>query len=211
VGGVRHLRDRAGTGRPVYEPTPPAKQREALAMITNDLLRPESFRFKPEFVSRIGIDHFDRPRNPDVSIAGAVLNVQKAVLDQLMADTVAARVLDSQDKVADKAKAMRLSEVYDTVQGAIWSELKTGGDIPGMRRNLQREHLRRISTALIRPAPTTPADARALQRENAVELQQQIRAALAKGGQSKEARAHLNESLNTLSEALKAPMQRAGV
>ena len=210
VGGVKMVRDRAGSGRPLYEPTPVAKQREALAMISNDLLRPDSFRFKPEFVSRIGIDHFERPRNPDVSIAGAVLNVQKAVLDQLMADSVAARILDSQDKVADKSKAMRLSEVYDTVQGAVWSELKTGGDIPGMRRNLQREHLRRVSTSLIRPAPTTPADARALQRENAVELQQQIRAALAKGGQSKEARAHLNESLNTLSEALKAPMQRAG-
>ncbi|MBK8321384.1 MAG: zinc-dependent metalloprotease [Betaproteobacteria bacterium] len=210
VGGVKMVRDRAGTGRPLYEPTPVAKQREALAMITNDLLRPDSFRFKPEFVSRIGIDHFERPRNPDVSIAGAVLNVQKAVLDQLMADAVATRLLDSQDKVADKAKAMRLSEVYDTVQGAVWTELKAGGDISGMRRNLQREHLRRVSTALIRPSATTPADARALQRENAVELQQQIRSALAKGGQSKEARAHLNESLNTLSEALKAPMQRAG-
>ncbi|MBK7661799.1 MAG: zinc-dependent metalloprotease [Betaproteobacteria bacterium] len=210
VGGVKMVRDRAGSGRPLYEPTPVAKQREALAMITNDLLRPDSFRFKPEFVSRMGIDHFERPRNPDVSIAGAVLNVQKAVLDQLMADAVAARLLDSQDKVADKAKAMRLSEVYDTVQGAVWTELKAGGDISGMRRNLQREHLRRVSTALIRPAATTPADARALQRENAVELQQQIRSALAKGGQSKEARAHLNESLNTLSEALKAPMQRAG-
>jgi len=178
--------------------------------MTNDFFKVDSFRFKPEFVSRIGIDHFERPRNPDVSIAGAVLNVQKAVLDQLMADAVATRLLDSQDKVADKAKAMRLSEVYDTVQGAVWTELKAGGDISGMRRNLQREHLRRVSTALIRPSATTPADARALQRENAVELQQQIRSALAKGGQSKEARAHLNESLNTLSEALKAPMQRAG-
>ncbi len=211
IGGVRHLRDRAGTGRPAYEPTPLAKQREALAVITNDFFKVDSFRFKPEFVSRIGIDYFQRPVNPDVSITAAVLRVQSAFLDQLMADATAARILDSQDKVADKSKAMRLSEVYDTLQGAVWSELKTGGDISGMRRNLQREHLRRVAGALVRPTATIPADARALQRENALELQQQIRAALAKGGQSKEARSHLNESLNTLTEALKAPLQRAGV
>ncbi|MCM2327498.1 MAG: zinc-dependent metalloprotease [Lysobacter sp.] len=211
VGGVRHLRDRAGTGRPIYEPTPVAKQREALAMMTNDFFKADSFRFRPEFLTRIGIDHFDRPRNPDVSIASAVLKVQGAVLDQLMADSVAARILDSQEKVADPAKAMRLSEVYDTLQGAIWSELRTGQDITLMRRNLQRDHLRRVATALVKPAAATPADARALQRENATQLAQQIRAAAAKPGMSKEARAHLGESLNTLTEALKAPLQRAGV
>ena len=211
VGGVRHLRDRAGSGRPIYEPTPVARQREALAMMTNDFFKVDSFRFKPEFVSRIGIDHFERPRNPDVSVSAAVLKVQGAVLDQLMADSVAARILDSQEKVSDPSKAIRLSEVYDTLQGAIWSELKTGQDISGMRRNLQRNHLGRIANALVKPSPTAPADARALQRENATQLAAQIRAALAKPGMSKEARAHLSESLNTLPEALKAPLTRAAV
>ncbi len=211
VGGVRFLRVRAGSKEPIYEPTPVARQREALTMITNDFFRADSFRFKPEFVSRIAVDQFERPDNPDVSVASAVLKVQRSVLDQLMADSVAARILDSQDKVAERSKAMRLSEVYDTLQGAIWSELRTGQEITSMRRNLQREHLRRIAGALVKPAATTPADARSLQRENAIELQQQIRAALAKPGMSKESKAHLNESLSTLTEALKAPLQRAGV
>ncbi len=211
VGGVAHHRDRAGSERALYAPTPVARQKEALAMITNDLFRAESFRFKPEFVSRIGIDHFERPRNPDISIANSVLNLQKSVLDQLMSDPVAARLLDSQEKVADRSKLLKLSDLYDTLQGAIWAELKTGREITSMRRNLQREHLRRVSNALVRPAPATPADARSLARENAIELQGQIRAALAKGGKSKESRAHLRESLDTLTEALKAPMQRVAL
>ena len=124
---------------------------------------------------------------------------------------VAARILDSQDKVADKAKAIRLSEVLDTLQGAIWSELKTGQDISGMRRNLQRDYLRRVAGALVKPTATMPADVGALHRQNAVELQQRIRAALAKGGMSTEAKAHLSESLNTLTEALKAPLARNAV
>jgi hypothetical protein len=211
VGGVRHVRDFAGSERALYEPTPIARQREALAMITNDLLREDSFRFRPEFVSRLGIDHFARPRNPDISIATAVLTVQKSVLDQLLSEAVAGRLLDSPDKVGNGTKVLRLSDLYDTLQGAIWSEVKTGRDISPLRRNLQREHLRRVAAMLVRASPTLPADARSLVREDAVELQGGIRNALAKGGQSKEARAHLRESLDTLTEALKAPMQRSGV
>ena len=211
VGGVRLLRDRAGTGRPLYEPTPPAKQREALAMLANDLFQPASFAFKPEFVSRIGIDHFERPRNPDFSIAASVLNVQKAALDQLLDDGVAARILSAREKVAGSAKAFSLGELYGTLQGAIWSELGGSQDIPRIRRNLQREHLSRIANSLVKPSAELPPDARAMQRESALELERRLRAAVAKGGRSKEARAHLGESLHTLSEALKAPMARAGV
>ena len=112
--------------------------------------------------------------------------------------------------MTDVKQAFALSELYDTLQGAIWSELKTGGDINPLRRNLQREHLRRVVNTLIKPAPTTPADAKSLQRANARQLQAQIRAAMAKAG-NKETKAHLAESLDSLSEALKAPMQRAAV
>ena len=62
--------------------------------------------------------------------------------------------------------------------------------------------------ALIRPAATTPADAKSLMRANAQQLQQQIRLALGKPA-TKVNRAHLLESLDLLSEALKAPLQRA--
>ncbi len=210
VGGVKHLRDRAGTNHPLYEPTPIAKQREALALVTDGMFKVDSFKLKPEFVSRLSIDQFERRGNPDISIANSVLNLQKGVLDVLLADSVAQRLLDSQEKVVNPASLMKLSDLYDTLQNAIWSELRTGGDISTMRRNLQREHLKRVANALIKPAANTPADARSLQRENAIALSGQMRAAMAKP-MSKEAKAHLSESLNTLGEALKAPMQRAGV
>jgi hypothetical protein len=79
-----------------------------------------------------------------------------------------------------------------------------------LRRNLQREHLKRLATMLVKPSAATPADGRSLQRENALQLSRQIRSALAKQ-KSKEAKAHLAESLATLTEAIKAPLQRAGV
>ncbi len=216
VGGVKHLRDHAGTGRPVYEPTAAAKQREALKIITDGMLKVDSFKFKPEFISRIGVDYFGRfdgvrpSPNPDVSsISTRVGALQREVLDTLLANNVAARLLSSQEKVADGSKLLKLSDLYDTLQDAIWSELKTGGDISSMRRNLQREHIKRLSETLIKPAASLPADARSLQRENAVLLSAAIRGAQGKA-MSKEARAHLAESLNTLTEALRAPLARAG-
>ncbi|MBL0124131.1 MAG: zinc-dependent metalloprotease [Betaproteobacteria bacterium] len=220
VGGVVHLRDHADSGRAPLSPVSAAKQRLALKLITDGLFRAESFKFKPEFVSRLVPDQFDRwfggfggsslasVVNPDVSISGAVLALQRTTLDQLMADGVAARIIDAPSKMADAKQAFALSELYDTLQGAIWSELKTGGDINPLRRNPQREHLRRVVNTLIKPAATTPADARSLQRANAQQLQQQIRVAMAKSG-NKESKAHLSESLDVLTEALKAPLQRA--
>ncbi len=211
VGGVRLLRDRAGTGRALYEPTPPARQREALAMLAKDLFRPASFAFKPEFVSRIGIDHFERPRNPDFSIAASVLNVQKAALDQLLDEQVAARILERAREGGRFGEGVLAGRTLRHAPGR--DLVRAGGsqDIPRIRRNLQREHLSRLANALVKPSAELPPDARAMQRESALDLEKRLRAALAKGARSKEARAHLGESLHTLSEALKAPLERAGV
>jgi hypothetical protein len=80
-----------------------------------------------------------------------------------------------------------------------------------MRRNLQREHLKRVQMLIVRGAPGMPADVSSLVRLHATQLQAQLRDAQAKGngGLSVETRAHLQESLATLSEALRATMQRS--
>lgn len=210
VGGVTHRRDLAGSGRPVYEPTPAVKQRAALNLITRDFFSAASFRFSPALLSRIGIDYFDRPANPLLSVAEGVLNIQKSVLDHLLSDLVAARLLDSRDRVADGAKVLPLTELYDTLQWAIWSELKSGAEPGVLRRNLQREHLRRVVNALLRPSAASPADAVGLLRENARSLAAALRTTQARPALDRETRAHYAQSLNVLEEALKAPLQRGG-
>jgi hypothetical protein len=197
-----------------------AKQREALRIIANGLFSADSFRFKPEFMRRVQVDWMDRNdlydtglSTPDVdySLNTQVLNAQRRVLAQLMSDTVAQRILDSEAKLDDPRKSLRLSDVYETLKVSIWSELKTGRDITPLRRNLQREHLSRVATALLRPSSTMPADARALLREEAKSLRHDIAAAQNKPGFSKEAKAHLAESATQLDEALKAPIVRQGI
>jgi hypothetical protein len=86
--------------------------------------------------------------------------------------------------------------------------LRAGGDIERLRRDLQREHLRRVQAALTRPVGL-PADALSLLRLHALALQRDLRRAVARpAGRSIEARAHLADSLAQLDAALAATMLR---
>jgi hypothetical protein len=218
VGGVHYVRDYAGSPQLPLTPVPPAKQRAALKLLASGVFSAESFKFKPEFMRSMGIDYLnigfgaDSARfNPDFSLRTRVLVLQTGTLNQLMSDTTMSRLLDSEIKVARADQALGLYELFMTLQDSIWSELKTGASIPGPRRDLQRDHLRRIATAITRPSPSTPADARALLREEARDLSAKIKVALATGKRDHETRAHLSEAANTLDEALKAPLVRQGV
>jgi signal transduction histidine kinase len=222
IGGLTVLRDRPGTGRPPLMPVAPEKQRAALDLVTREVLSPDSFRIPPKLLREASVSFYDQldaeelGRSPpplDFSIDQRVLGVQRVVLSQLMSEQTAQRLVNNATRVDSANQSIRLSELYATLHTAIWSELKSGRDINLFRRNLQREHTTRIATALLRPAATMPADARALLREEAKSLRQEIAAAQTKRGASysKEARAHLAEMQAELDEALKAPIVRQGV
>ena len=218
VGGVVNVRDHAGSNRTTLTPIAAAKQRTALKLLAEGLFTGDSFNFKAEFMSRMTVDNFERGQlgvqmavTPDFSLGNELLGVQSGVLDQLLSDSVATRILEANFKLKEPKQAFRLSELYDVLQTAIWKELKTNQEINLLRRSLQREHLRRLVAVLLSPSTGTPADARALQRENARELVIAMKAAEKRPGLSKESKAHIAESANTLEEALKAPLQRAGI
>jgi hypothetical protein len=220
IGGIVQVRDRAGSGRLPFQPIPASQQREALKILSDGMFSVDSFKFKPEFLASLPhsrLDYFDAlahggnvTSQPIISPPQMVLAMQRGVLDQVMSDVTAARIVESQGMVKNSKDAFALSELYDTLQASIWSELKSGREITPMRRNLQREHLRRVAGMMLRSTGSTPADARSLMRMNAQALALEMRAAQSKPAFSKESRAHLAESINTLEEALKAPMLRAG-
>jgi len=218
IGGTSVLRDAAGSGRTPLNPVAMAKQRDALKLIETGVFAADSFRFKPEFLRSLSVDFLDRgdafdvalsPTTFDFSVPVQVLAAQKAVLDRVMSETIAQRLLDAEGKVDRPGDALQLAEVYASLHRAIWSELKAGRDIPLIRRNLQREHVTKLATALLRPSGSMPADARALMRADAKALRAEIAAAGGKPGLSPAAAAHLAEALSTLDEALKAPLVRS--
>ncbi len=219
VGGTFTTRATAGANLPLLVPVPAAQQRAALEVVVTEVFSSASFKFDPQVLARLGVDHHE-PRNPaqpgvDFSLPTAVLTLQRGALDTLMADGLAGRLADAESRVADPRQLLSYSEVQRRLSTAVWSELspanKGPGDIDSLRRNLQREHVRRLATGLVRAGVATAADVRAVHRQVALQLQSQLKAAvLAKRGSSL-VQAHLEDSLDTLTEALKAALVKQGV
>jgi hypothetical protein len=215
VGGMVQVRDLPGTtGRPVYTPVEPERQRLALRLLTTHLFSADNFRFRPEFLRRLSPDYLDRQTPGPVSVPDAVLGLQSAALDRLMSAGAARRLLEAPDYLPEdrRGQALTLHEVYGGVQDAVWSELRhVRGrgvlEVPPLRRNLQREHLKRLVAALTR-TPDLPADAVSLLRLHAGRLQQDLRRAAALRGLPPETEAHLRDSLAMLGEALRATYTR---
>jgi len=212
IGGVHIRRERAGSKNAVFEPVSAAKQKEALALITKDFFGTDSFKFKPEFIARLATDRFERTMSDgsmQTSVALLVAGVQKGILDHVYSPAVATRLAEVGMKVNDPKETLGLSDVYDTIQDAIWSEAKTGQETSLIRRNLQREQLRRMTDVLVKPAGPWPADARSIMRENARQLAGTLEKVLAKPSLSKTTRAHYADALDALNVTLKASVQRA--
>ncbi len=224
IGGVYHRRDHVGDpgGRIPFEPVPGARQKEALALLRDNLFSPRAFQFSPQLLNKLANPRFSDWTNIasmqtrfDVPIHEMVLSVQKQVLDRVYHPVVLSRILDSEVKVASPGQAFSLGLLFQTLQEAVWAEVKAPGEplyINSYRRSLQREHLRKLIAMVLRDA-NVPEDARTLSRQGLVALRSQLQAALATAGAkaSLETRAHLSESVARIDEALKATMQRTAI
>jgi hypothetical protein len=211
VGGVIYLRDQAGSNRTPMTPVAAEKQRAALKLITDNLFSAEGFNLKPEFVSRLTDNSLDRGYVPplDRSLDATLLIMQTQTLDRLLSPRVAERIQNSRNKLASGDRALTLDELYGTLTRAIWGDGASTAEATPARRALQREHARRLATAITRPGiGTASGDARALHRLTAKTLL--ARAQQAKGNPrlSAQTRAHIDEIADTLDAALRAQAAR---
>ena len=221
IGGVRTLRDAPGSGRDPLTPVPVEQQRQALELIMVGLLSADSLKISPALQRKLGADYLERwdavrsgdtATGTDFSLTVVVLDLQKKMLDTLMSDAVAARLLDSADKApSGPQRALRLSELDARLTQAVWSELDVGSEIAPLRRELQRDHVNRLANQLLRPQTQTRADARSLRRMQAKALAAQLNTAARRKGLSEATRAHLQDSADTLNQALAAKLVRQGV
>ena len=228
IGGVRTLRDFPGSGRDPLQPVPAAQQREALDVIARGLLVADAFVVSPALQRRLAPDFQVRGDGyfgegggspTDFSLTLRVLAIQRALLLQLMSDAMAVRIIDSQGKAASRSEAFQLSELYGRLERDIWSEIAPGAgragqavrDIPAPRRELQREHLSRIVSVLLRPSSFGLADARSLVRAQAQALRVRVQAASLRAGLTADTRAHLQDCADSLAQALQAKVFRPGV
>ncbi len=217
IGGVRTLRDFPGSGRDPLQPVTPGQQRAALQMLSHHYLSADALVLPPALQRRLAPDYLARSDAlfggetrlaTDYSPASQLVDMQRALLLQLMSDGVAERILDAQGK-AEPGQALALSELYTQLARDVWFELDAkSGDIPAARRELQRQHAALLAAVLLRPSVQGRADQRSLVRLQLSGLLPRIDAARRRPGLSTEARAHLLDVGDLLRQGLNARMNR---
>lgn len=221
IGGIRTLRDAPSSGRDPLTPVPFEQQRQALDVITGGLLAADSLKISPALQRRLGNDFLERDdqnfggaflQGTDFSLSSQVLDLQRALLGVLLNDTTATRLLDGAEKAPSGAtRSLRVGELYGRLNAAVWSELSNGADIAPMRRELQRDYINRIASLLLRPSASSRVDTRSQVRMQATQLLAKIKSSERRTGWSAEVRGHLQDSADTLTQAMNARLLRTGL
>jgi hypothetical protein len=226
-------------------PVPGAKQRECLKFITANILSDKAFHFSPALLRRLGTERWSHWGNGDgyssaglvdISVLERILGIQKIVLGHCLSGSTLARLENQQLQTDTGTDPLRMDEVFRSLTDGIWSDLDhlpAAPDPKGskfvlstIRRNLQREYLRRLGTMVLGNSPSSygdmfsyvvftgggrssvPADARALARLHLKEIASRISKVVEASGLSIDdtSRAHLEESRYRIAQILEAKL-----
>ncbi len=243
IGGQSVSRDhKADKGaRDPIVPVAGAKQRECLNFLSETILSDKSFQFSPALLRRLGAErwlhwgvNFSASPAVDISLFERVLGIQKIVLSHCLAGPTLARLQNQQLQADPATNPLRIDEVFRGLTEASWSDVaapakgKDGKRPPftlsTIRRNLQREYVRRLSVMVLGSGGrglgdaygylvimrgggnSVPADARALARLHLKEISGRIANLVDTPGLSIDdvTRAHLEEIRHRINKVLEA-------
>jgi hypothetical protein len=161
IGGQSVHRDFKGTDKardPVI-PISGAKQREALALVVDKILSDKAFQFSPALLRKLTTENWQDSGfyffRRDYSIYQMVQNLQEIVLDQALDPSVLGRVQDQELQSDPGSNPIKIAEIFRSLSEGIFSELsatpKATFAISTLRRNLQREYIKRLSSMVLGP------------------------------------------------------------
>lgn len=233
IGGEYVHRDHRGdpNARDPMIPVKAAKQREALKFLQERVFTDRPFKFPPELLRKLAADRWMHWGN-ELEVMGAVefplneriLRLQKVALNELLDAGTLNRIQNVAWKADKDDKPLEIAELFEAITKSVWADLPGGESNASssvLRRNLQREHLQRLTelvlgsggrgwiTLFALGGGSPPPDARSLARHHLRELSKRIDQALAKKKPELDvtARAHLEECKERIAKALSASMQ----
>ncbi|MBA2291211.1 MAG: zinc-dependent metalloprotease [Gemmatimonadales bacterium] len=184
VGGVYRTTKASDQAGPVYDPVPPARQRDAVRFLAEEVFTTPTWLVDPSVLRRFeATGALNRIRAQQQSVVNALLD--------------AGRLSRMQETASNSPRdAYQPIEMLAEVRRAIWGELSGNANIDVWRRQLQRAHIERLRTlatgeTATATVDTRTADARPLARGELTALQGSIRARLARSGGDDVTRRHL--------------------
>ena len=224
VGGLHTSRSHKGDAN---APSPfrvvePQKQRDALALLEQQMFSAQPFTFSPELYNQLVATNWTHwgsnpPDREDYPIHDAILMWQSRVLGRLLNPLTLDRIRDSELKVPADQDAFTTAELLDRLTKSIMAEVDATapGDytvrkpaVGSLRRGLQRQYVSRLSSLAIAPSGVTP-DAQAIAAAQLRSLEGRIGALLAKNDVKLDdySRAHLGELQARIRKVLDASLE----
>jgi len=236
IGGEYSYRDHKGDpdARTPLELVPIEKQRQAIQFLSANILSDEAFQFSADLLKRMPPDYWTHwgtnwwySPNYQFNINRRVLGIQRIVLSRFLDGEVLRSLQNIELHATEGEETLRIPEVFDALTGAIWKELDGEAEIrvSAIRRNLQREHARRLGRMVLGPKQSgmyglfffssnsfsspPPADARALARLHLRKIDGRIKGVIEKEGVKMDdtVRAHLEELHDQIGKVLDASLQ----
>ncbi len=225
VGGVYVSRSHRGDkdAKPPFVVVDAAKQREALALIEENVLSDKPFGFTPELYNQLAVSRWyhwgtDANVRTDYAVHKTILMWQERSLSRLLSPVTLERLHDSELKVPADQDAFTTAELIQRLTKAVFvetDELQKGEftnrkpAISSMRRNLQRSYLQRL-TSLALGSSSAPQDCQTIAYSELGSLAKRIDVVLTGRPELKldaYTRAHLEETAARIRKVLDAKIE----
>ena len=138
--------------RPPIEDVPAAEQRRAMNLIIQNAFEDEAFGLTPDLVRHLGKEHWWDPdginelmEDPSFTVHDQVGTFHAIGLALLLSPSTLRRVYDNEFRTREADDSLTLAEVIGAVTENVWREVAAKGAPSSFRRNLQREHVDRLT------------------------------------------------------------------
>jgi hypothetical protein len=226
VGGVNINRSHKGDKNAKAPVTliPADKQREALNLLTEQVLSEKPYEFSPDIYQYLASSNWSHwgtqsPTRKDFPVHDVVAQWQSRILDQLLSANTLTRIHDAELKISADADAFTTAELIEKLTKSIYSEVENVKEgeftnrkpaINSLRRNLQRTYLSQISN-LAMGNTAAPDDCQTIAFAELSSLDGRINAMLTNDKLKLDAytKAHLAETSSRIKKVLDARLTLA--
>jgi hypothetical protein len=143
IGGIYETPKTVEQGGVVYERTPAATQREAMAFLSQNLFTTPSWLLNKTILDNTGTDPME-----------TINKLQSPVVSRLLSVTTLTKLISAE--ASDGQSAYKITDFFADMQGSVFSELKGSQPIDVYRRNLQKAYVEKL-IAILKPASAQAA------------------------------------------------------
>lgn len=156
IGGLMETPKTLEQAGNIYERTPAAKQREAMAFLDAQLFKTPTWIIDQNMLDKTGENALD-----------VIHSLQNPTMSRLLGASTLTKLINGE--LADGSSAYKISDFFADMENSIFSELKTNGPIDLYRRNLQKSYVDKL-IAVAYPAPAAATATAGFGRPTSVAL-----------------------------------------